>query len=295
MTAGADEPAADAPSLEVLARDLERLERVTTQWGTEQRAAVEAIKQTVEQLHKQALIRLIRALKDDPAARAALVRAVDDDWVRTILTYHGLLRAPAAAGVRARLDAALAKVRPTLTAHGGDVEVAALEPPTVALRLVGTCDGCAFAGTTSRELIQVEVQRACPELATVQFVTAGAGAGGLVPLGKRPRAALEVCAIGEVPERAALFRQVGGASLLLTRVGDDVRAYPNACPHLGMPLDDAEIKDGVLTCRYHGFQYLLATGESLTVADVALPSLPVELDAGRVRVDVGRAALRGAP
>lgn len=288
---------AEPQPLEVLARDLERLERVTTGWDTEKRAAVEAIKQTVEQLHREALVRLIRALKDDPAARPALVRAVDDEWVRTILSYHGLLRTPAATAVRDRLESALAKVRPTLTAHGGNVELAELEAGAVALRLVGTCDGCAFAGTTSRELIEVEVKKACPELTSVRFVTGGASAGAaadsLVTL-KRSRAAHDVCALDEVPTGGALFRTVAGTSLLLSRVGDEVRAYPNACPHLGMPLDDAEIADGVLTCRYHGFRYQLDTGESLTVAEIALPRLPVEISGGRVRVDVGRVALRGA-
>lgn len=288
MTSERSEP----PTLEGLARDLERLERVTSQWETERRATVEAIRQTVEQLHKEALARLIRALKDDPGARPALVRAAQDEWVNAILTFHGLLRAPGAAGIRERLDAALAKVRPTLAAHGGNVELVSLEGDAVTLRLVGTCDGCAFAGTTSREVIETEVKRACPELATVQFARGAAAADALVPLGKR-RAALDVCAVSEVPERGALFRTVGDQALLLTRVDDDVRVYPNACPHLGMPLDDAQVENGVLTCRFHGFQFELATGESLTVAEIALPRLPVEIAAGRVRVDVGRVALRG--
>lgn len=279
----------DGLPLEHLARDLERLERIATQWETERRATVEAIRQTIEQMHREALIRLVRTLKDDPAAKPALVRAVDDPWVRAIFEYHGLLRAPTT--VRQRLETALAKVRPTLAAHGGNVEIASLEERTLTLRLVGTCDGCAFSGTTSREVIEVEVRAACPELETIQFARPAA-TSSLVTLGKRT--AHDVCRIDEVPERGALFRVVADTALLLTRTADSVKAYPNACPHLGMPLDDAEIANGVLTCRYHGFQFDLATGESLTVRDIALPPLPVELDGDRVRVDIGRTALRGA-
>lgn len=286
--------ASEGPSLEVLARDLERLERVTAQWETERRATVEAIRQSIEQLHREALVRLVRTLRDDPESKPALVRAAQDPWVRAIFEYHGLLRASAATTVRDRLEGALAKVRPTLAAHGGNVEIALLDERAVTLRLVGTCDGCAFSGTTSREVIEVAVRAACPELAVVQFAQPAAASETLVPLGRRTRSALDVCAVSEIPERGALFRNVQNASLLLTRFGSEVYAYPNACPHLGMPLDDGMIEAGVLTCRYHGFQYDLESGESLTARDISLARLPVEISGDRVHVDVGRVAMRGA-
>lgn len=291
-----NEPALAPDELEVLARDLERLERVTTAWETEKRATVEAIRGTVEQLQAEAFRRLIRALREDEAARAALVRAVDDPWVRAVLTYHGILRAPApAVSLDERLQGALARVRPALTAHGGDVRIDELSPPRAVLRLVGTCDGCAFSGTTSRDLVEVEVKKACPELSVVEVVTGGSGAtggDGLVAL--RTREAHDVCALDEVPAGGAVFHAVAGRSIFLSRVGDEVRAYPNACAHLGMPLDDGEIVDGTITCRYHGFRYLLDTGECTTVREVALPQLPTSIVDGRVRVDLGRAAMRGA-
>ena len=65
-----------------------------------------------------------------------------------------------------------------------------------------------------------------------------------------------------------------------------MQAYPNACTHLGMPLHDGELRDGVLTCRYHGFRYRLATGECLTAPDVQLPRYPVRVESGRVLVQV---------
>jgi nitrite reductase/ring-hydroxylating ferredoxin subunit/Fe-S cluster biogenesis protein NfuA len=281
---------AEAPSLERLARELERLERITTQWETQQRATLEAIRSTQDSLQGEALRRLIKALKDDPQAKPALLRAVDDEWVRALLGYHGILRTPTGpAPLAERLQAALVKLRPGLQQHGGDVELVALEPPEVSLRLVGSCDGCAFAGTSTKEQIESEIKRACPELQQVRFTHGG---NTLVPL-RTPRKAHDVCAVDEVPEGGALFREAQGVSLLLTRVGEEVRAFPNACPHLGMPLDDAEIKGGIITCRYHGFRYALADGECLTAPEIALARLPVSQQAGRVLVDVGPSALRG--
>lgn len=287
-------------ALETLARELERLERVTAQWPTEQRAAVEAIRTTIEQLQREAFVRLVRALRADPAAMPALRRSIEDEWVRAVLTYHGILRAPPPAAtdqapLAQRLSEALVRIRPTLAAHGGDLELVQLAPPAVTLRWNGTCDGCAFAGTTSRELVEVEIRKACPELTTIELVTGGRGASdaGLIALGTRPRAH-DACGLDEIPEQGALFRTVGGVGLLLTRAGAEIRVYPNACPHLGMPLDDGEIADGVLTCRYHGFAYLLSTGECLTVPEIALARLPVQLEGQRVMVDLGRLRRKGA-
>lgn len=78
-------------------------------------------------------------------------------------------------------------------------------------------------------------------------------------------------------------------SVLLARVGDAVKAYVNACAHLGMPLDGGALEDGgrTLVCPYHGFRYSLDGGECLTAPEVALS--PVE-----VRVRDGRVFVRGA-
>jgi nitrite reductase/ring-hydroxylating ferredoxin subunit/Fe-S cluster biogenesis protein NfuA len=280
-------------SLERLARELERLERITTQWATEQRATVEAIRTTTDAIQKEALRRLVRTLKDDEQARPALLRAAQDEWVRALLSYHGILRAPAPEKPLAeRLQAALATVRPALEQHAGNVELVGLDQDHVTLRLVGSCDGCAFAGTGTKEQIEAEIKRVCPEIERVTFSNGAAFSGDKLVELRPTRKAHDVCAASEVPANGALFRDVQGVSLLLTRQGETVRAYPNACPHLGMPLDDAALLDGVISCRYHGFKFVLASGECLTAPEVALQPLPVQVRDGRVHVDLGRSALR---
>ncbi len=54
--------------------------------------------------------------------------------------------------------------------------------------------------------------------------------------------------------------------------------------HLGMPLDTGEVKEGVLTCPYHAFEYLLKSGECLTVPEVQLQMHPVRVKDNRVEV-----------
>ncbi|MEP6634549.1 MAG: Rieske (2Fe-2S) protein [Luteimonas sp.] len=55
-------------------------------------------------------------------------------------------------------------------------------------------------------------------------------------------------------------------SLILYRVGDEVRAWLNVCPHAGRRLDWAPgkfllSKDGLLVCAAHGASFELIAGE----------------------------------
>lgn len=54
--------------------------------------------------------------------------------------------------------------------------------------------------------------------------------------------------------------ELEGKRILLLRVGDDVHAFDNACPHEGNPLVEGEVLGDVLECAYHGWRFDLATG-----------------------------------
>jgi nitrite reductase/ring-hydroxylating ferredoxin subunit len=95
---------------------------------------------------------------------------------------------------------------------------------------------------------------------------------------------VDVCAWGELPSGQPVARDVRGRSLLLFRDGTQVSCVANACAHLGMPLDDGEVEDGVLRCPYHGFRYRLDTGECLDVPEVQLVVHAVRVRDGRVAV-----------
>ena len=54
-----------------------------------------------------------------------------------------------------------------------------------------------------------------------------------------------------------------GVEVALFRVGDDVHAFANACPHSGNPLVEGEIVGDTLTCAYHLWRFDLDTGACL--------------------------------
>lgn len=259
--------------LERLTGDIEKLEALVATWDESHQLTVQALKSAIEALHKEAFTRLIRALKDDPAAGAKLREALQDKVVYGVLTYHGLLKTP----LSVRLKTALNEVRPFLQGHGGDVELVALKPPdTIEIRLVGSCHGCPASGQTLTEGIEKSVRAHCPEITTINQVSRGAAANGQQLHFISPFAAsaaqgwVKACELAELPLGQVLERRVKDRSVLLYRDGAELSCVDNACSHLGMPLEMGEVSDGVITCAYHGFQYRLATGECLTVPEVQL-------------------------
>jgi nitrite reductase/ring-hydroxylating ferredoxin subunit len=77
--------------------------------------------------------------------------------------------------------------------------------------------------------------------------------------------------------------ELEGRRILLLRVGDEVHAFDNACPHEGNPLVEGEVLGDVLECAYHGWRFDLATGACLT-GDEAAHRYPVELRDDEVRI-----------
>lgn len=273
--------------LEALVRDLDRLEEVVGSWEQGHQLTVAALRRTVEAIQKEAFRRIIAEVKQEPAGLAALRRAVDDPWVLNVLAFHELIAKPEPS-VHERIELALDSVRPSLASHGGDVKLVAFVPPgEVRIRMVGSCDGCAFTDVTVKLGVEKALIEQVDEVQTVTVVKGTAPADRPSP-GTSPFAVPweDAGSVEAVPEGGVTATELDKLSVLLTSVAGEVKAYPNACAHLGMPLEMGEVRDGVLTCTYHGFQFRLDTGECLTAPEIGLPSLPVRIQDGRVQVRV---------
>ena len=287
-----DLEAAHAESAGELARradELARLEALAQGWEPAQRGVMSALKTGIEELNAEAFKRLIRALKHDEAAAAALRQAVRDPLVYQVLLFHGIVKEP----LEHRVARALDEVRPSLKSHGGDVELVAVKfPDTVEVRLIGSCQSCPSSGETLSEGVEKSIKALCPEITTVTRVSRGAPeAGGTQVVhfvSQQDSGWVDVCALGELQDGAMVSRPVEGRDVLLYRHGDGVSCLDNACAHMGMPLDGGQIDKGTLRCPYHGFVYLLETGECLTVPEVQLAVHAVKVVGDRVTVRLRR-------
>ena len=56
------------------------------------------------------------------------------------------------------------KVRPSLRAHGGEIEIDHLEDGVLYVKLLGQCAGCPSADLTNETLVEAELVKALPEL-----------------------------------------------------------------------------------------------------------------------------------
>jgi nitrite reductase/ring-hydroxylating ferredoxin subunit/Fe-S cluster biogenesis protein NfuA len=265
--------------------DVERLEEIFATWEETPRGAVEAYRRAIEALHGEALTRLVRALKSDPAALAAMKGAIGDEIVYAVLRRHGIIKASLAE----RVELALASVRPMLASHGGDVELVTVAPPKIEVRFLGACNGCPASALTFHAGVKKAVEDACAEITeVVQVKGIGGGDSGVnfvSPFALHAKGNwLEAGTFSEIPEGGIRAMTIEGEKVILSRQGNAVTCFQNACAHLGFALDDGEIKDGVITCPYHGFQYELASGECLTAPEVQLQSHAVRVTGARVEV-----------
>lgn len=71
-----------------------------------------------------------------------------------------------------KINESLNKIRPSLQADGGDVELVDFDEVTgaVSVRLTGMCVGCPMAQFTLKEGIEAELKRDVPEVKEVSAV-----------------------------------------------------------------------------------------------------------------------------
>lgn len=270
--------------------DIERLETIFAGWEETQRNAAQAYAGAIEALNGEALKRLVGALKNDPAARAAMIAAAGDEIVYAVLRRHRIIKPSLAE----RVETALAGVRPMLASHGGDVELVKVEPPSIEVRFLGACDGCPASVLTFHAGVKKAVQDAVPEITEVRQAKGlgAAGAGGvrfISPFALAAKGGWRFAAeLQDIPEGGLRAMELGGEKILLSRQGAVVACFQNACAHLGLPLDGGLVENGILTCPHHEFQYDLASGECLTAPEVQLQAHGVRVIDQRVEVRLSK-------
>lgn len=91
-----------------------------------------------------------------------------------------------------------------------------------------------------------------------------------------------VCPVEEVRTTRGKKVSVNGEEFALFRVGDEIRAIVNHCPHQHFQkMHEGPVENGVVTCPMHGWSYDLRTGAS-TNASGRLTMIPVVVKNGNV-------------
>ena len=280
----------EGTNLTRLLEDIERLEGIFAGWDEGPRLAARAYRTAIEALHGEALRRLVGALKGDAAAASAMRRATADETVYAVLRSHNILKP----SVAERVEKALAALRPMLASHGGNVELVKVAPPAIEVRFTGACDGCAASALTFHAGVKKAVEDACPDITEIVQVKGHAGGASNGTNFTSPFALnvtgdwFPASRLDEIPEGGIRALPVNGEKLLLFRRGSVVSCFQNACAHLGFPIHDGEVEDGIIACPHHGFRYDLTTGECLTAPEVQLQPHAVRVIGSRVEIRLAR-------
>lgn len=99
------------------------------------------------------------------------------------------------------------------------------------------------------------------------------------------------CRLDELRDGVAISRKLGGRNVLVVRVGDDIYALEDRCPHKDARLSEGRVHCNRLEiiCPWHLFRFDLRTGISITNPKDRTPTFPVRVDAGQVLVAINAA------
>jgi len=116
-------------------------------------------------------------------------------------------------------------------------------------------------------------------------------------------ALVEVASVDQLQHGATNVYTLGGRDLVLIRWNDDVYALRNICPHMSTALarnamviayrggsTPGEVtidrNNPVIACPWHGYEFTLRDGRCLTDAGLRVRSYPVQIQDGKVLVDL---------
>ncbi|MDX1747739.1 MAG: Rieske 2Fe-2S domain-containing protein, partial [Halobacteriales archaeon] len=86
-------------------------------------------------------------------------------------------------------------------------------------------------------------------------------------------------------EDSPIVVQAGGRSLGLFHHEGQFFATDNRCPHMGFPLTEGTVENGVLTCPWHHARFELSCGDTFDPFADDVRTYPVEIRDGDVYVD----------
>ena len=105
---------------------------------------------------------------------------------------------------------------------------------------------------------------------------------------------IKAASTSEIPVNSMKTIKLQGMNILLANLEGTFFAIPDKCTHLGGPLGKGELKDGVVTCPWHGARFDVRTGEALGEAKIGFikmkvkdePSLAIMVEGDEILVDI---------
>ena len=95
---------------------------------------------------------------------------------------------------------------------------------------------------------------------------------------------IRAASVTELEQRPFKVVTLEDRHILLLRADGQIRALDSRCPHMGYPLSQGTIKDGVLRCHWHHWRFDLASGGCFTEGGDDVAVFPLEIRDGEIWV-----------
>ncbi len=75
---------------------------------------------------------------------------------------------------------------------------------------------------------------------------------------------IKVATLAQIKPNQMLYADVEGLPVALANVDGTVYAFSDSCRHQGGSLSSGVLRDGIVTCPWHGWAYNVRTGKSVS-------------------------------
>lgn len=96
----------------------------------------------------------------------------------------------------------------------------------------------------------------------------------------------KVALVGDLYDDTGTIVTVNGTEIALFKLGDDVFAIDNECPHREGPLGEGDLEGEIVTCPFHAWQVNVRTGCVVDFPDMCTRTYPCRVQDGTVLVEV---------
>src|SRR5690242_6542320 len=97
---------------------------------------------------------------------------------------------------------------------------------------------------------------------------------------------LKIATLDDVWSGEMIGLAVEGISVLLINMEGTIHAYADACPHLGTRLSRGSLREGVLSCATHEWQFDAQTGCGINPLNACLELLPLKIQGDEILLDL---------
>ena len=95
-----------------------------------------------------------------------------------------------------------------------------------------------------------------------------------------------VCRLRDLPEKSGYLVEVGDVAVALFRVGREVFALDNVCPHRDGPLAFGDLRQGVVYCPLHAWGFDVKSGRCDEFPGVCVRTFPVRVEGDEVQLEL---------